>query len=159
MKETVLDVLIYLFENYFDEDSELESDQGTVRRELLEAGFPEAEISKAFGWLEGLAAGNEGSVSDSAKVRASTRIYAAEETGRLDLECRGFLYFLEQVGVLDAVTRELVIDRVMALETDDIDLERLKWVLLMVLFNRPGKEETFAWMEDYVFENMSGRLH
>jgi Smg protein len=60
---------------------------------------------------------------------------------------------------LDPTTRELVIDRVMALETDDIDLDQLKWVVLMVLFNQPGHEAAFAWMEDLVFNEVRGYLH
>jgi len=33
-----------------------------------------------------------------------------------------------------------VIDRLMALEGDEIDLEKLKWVVLMVLFSQPGRK-------------------
>ena len=44
-------------------------------------------------------------------------------------------------------------------EGEDIDLEQLKWVVLMVLFNQPGKEAVFAWMEDIVLDKASGRLH
>ncbi len=47
----------------------------------------------------------------------------------------------------------------MALETDDIDLSQLKWVILMVLFNQPGQEEAYAWMEDLLFEDVTGYLH
>ena len=65
----------------------------------------------------------------------------------------------EQSGVLDHATRELVIDRVMALESEEIDLDQLKWVVLMVLFNQPGSEAAFAWMEDLVFEEAAGNLH
>ena len=61
--------------------------------------------------------------------------------------------------MLDSITRELVIDRIDALEGAEIDLEQLKWVVLMVLFNRPGKEAVFAWMEDFVLDKASGRLH
>ncbi len=77
----------------------------------------------------------------------------------MDAECRGFLLFLEQVKVLDATTRELVVDRVMALESESIDLEQLKWVVLMVLFNQPGQETMFSWMEDFVFDREACRLH
>ena len=42
---------------------------------------------------------------------------------------------------------------------DEIDLEQLKWVVLMVLFNQPGREAAFAWMEDLVFEETTGMLH
>ena len=84
---------------------------------------------------------------------------AVGDADQIDAQCRGFLLFLEQVSVLDTHTRELVIDRVMALDSDGIDLEQLKWVVLMVLFNQPGKESMFTWMEDFVFDGEAGRLH
>ena len=159
MKESVLDVLMYLFEHYLDEETELESDQESLRAELVNAGFPEAEIGKAFAWLEGLTIENEeGGTVEIARV-GSVRIYTADEMGRLDTACRGFLLFLEQVRVLDSLSRELVIDRVMALEDDEIDLDQLKWVVLMVLFNQPGHETAYAWMEDLVIDHAGEFLH
>jgi len=159
MKETVLDVLMFLFEHYLDDDSDMEADQESLKHELIEAGFPEAEIIKAFDWLESLAA--EHPQTDAAEINpgAAMRIYTDEECGRLDLECRSLLVYLEQVSVLDGVTRELVIDRVMALETEEIDLEQLKWVILMVLFNRPGQQTAFSWMENIVVNQSGGYLH
>jgi Smg protein len=47
----------------------------------------------------------------------------------------------------------------MALATDEIDLTQLKWIILMVLFNQPGQEEAYAWMEDLMFEGLSDYLH
>ena len=44
----------------------------------------------------------------------------------------------------------MVIDRVMALEAEEIDLEQLKWVVLMVLFNQPGQEQAYDLLEDWV---------
>ena len=160
MKESVLDVLMYLFEHYLDdEDIDVDSDRESLRLELGEAGFPDAEIQKAFAWLEGLAADAEHSSDEPDGGASSFRIFAKEEMERLDQDCRGFLLFLEQARVLDATTRELVIDRVMALESGGIDLEQLKWVVLMVLFNRPGKESMFSWMEDLVFDRQGDCLH
>jgi Smg protein len=66
---------------------------------------------------------------------------------------------LEQVGILSPTQRELVIEKLMALEGDDIDIERLKWVVLMVLFSQPGQETAFSRMEDLVFEEHSGAVH
>ena len=40
MKETVLDVLMYLFEHYFDEDVHVEPDQESLAHDLVQAGFP-----------------------------------------------------------------------------------------------------------------------
>mgnify|MGYP000474592873 CR=1 FL=1 len=89
----------------------------------------------------------------------SIRLYTERETEHLDLECRGFLMFLEQMGILTAASRELVIDRVMALDAGDMDIEQLKWIVLMVLFNEPGQEAAYAWMEDLVFEQIAGNVH
>ena len=55
MKENVLDVLMYLFENYMNSESGQEPDQESIRVELEEAGFHHGEIKKASAWLEGLA--------------------------------------------------------------------------------------------------------
>ena len=86
-------------------------------------------------------------------------MFGALELSRLDTECRGFLVHLENVGILSPTQRELVIDRLMALEGDDIDIEKLKWVVLMVLFSQPGQETAFSRMEDLVFDDRSGAVH
>ena len=159
MKENVLDVLMYLFEHYMDEDTELQPDKDLIESELVEAGFARPEVSKALTWLEGLSAQQDAAHTDQV-FTGSLRIYTRKEMEKLDVASRGFLLFLEQVGVLDLHMRELIIDRVMALETDDIDLDQLKWVVLMVLFNQPDQEASFAWIEDLVFdERASVSLH
>lgn len=160
MKENVLDVLMYLFENYMDEGPEFSPDQDVLASELSQAGFPRAEITKAFSWLEELAnMRDETGASFSGGKPLSLRFYAPEEQSKIGIEARGFLLFLEQRGVLNPHTRELVIDRIMALEAEEIDLEQLKWVILMVLFNQPGQEHAVAWMEDLVFNESPEHLH
>ena len=57
MKESVLDILIYLFENYFDAELSVapEPDRDTLKEELERAGFSEREVGRALEWLEQLA--------------------------------------------------------------------------------------------------------
>ena len=59
MKESVLDVLMYLCNRYLDDDIEVDSDQEDLRDELIQAGFPGHEISKALDWLESLSTQTE----------------------------------------------------------------------------------------------------
>jgi Smg protein len=151
MKENVLDLLMYLFENYIYDEPEEEPDRESLGESLEEAGFSSGEIDRAFAWLDGLAeqrklpelGGHENN---------PIRVYTDEESRRLDVHARGFILYLENVGVLDPLRREMVIDRLSALETEDISLEDLKWVVLMVLFNQPGQEANYAWMEDLMFD-------
>lgn len=159
MKETVLDVLMYLFENYIEDEIEFAPDEASLKLELKDAGFGDVQVNMAFDWLEGLAVQKEDLLTQKLSDTPSVRIFTDKEKEKLDVECRGFLVFLEQVGVLDADDRELVVDRVMALGTDEIDLGQLKWVILMVLFNQPGKEAAFTWMEDIVLDDLGATVH
>ncbi|PKL97179.1 MAG: hypothetical protein CVV17_12565, partial [Gammaproteobacteria bacterium HGW-Gammaproteobacteria-7] len=54
---------------------------------------------------------------------------------------------------------ELVLDRVMALDQDEVDLDDLKWVVLMVLFKQPGAEAACAWMESQIFSDDPEPVH
>ena len=51
MKENVLDVLMYLFENYFYDEPDEQPDRASMEENLHEAGFSNGEIDKAFEWL------------------------------------------------------------------------------------------------------------
>ena len=158
MKENVLDILMFLFEHCLDGETGVMPDENVLRDQLDNAGFQNQDVEKAFNWLEDLSNARESSFSTPLSGR-SMRIYSSQELTKMDTECRGFLTFLEQTGVLDPVARELVIDRAMALETEEIDLPQLKWVILMVLFNQPGQEAAVAWMEDLIFDEISDHLH
>jgi Smg protein len=83
----------------------------------------------------------------------------SQELQRLDTDVRGYLMYLENVSILSAAQREVVIDRLMALEAEEIDIEQVKWVVLMVLFSQPGQESAYAQMEDLVFEERSDAVH
>ena len=157
MKENVLDVLMYLFQNYFNDEPQIHPDRDSMQDELMEAGFLAAEISQAFEWLDGLVDRLEQPTLPTKE--SAFRIYGQQEAQKLNSECQGYLLFLEQVGILDGTTRELVIDRVMALNAEDIDLTDLKWIVLMVLFSHPGQEEAYACMEDLLFDEVVGYLH
>jgi len=153
---------MYLFENFIHSEMEVVVDHDELTDELTRAGFHQQEISKALAWLERLA-----DLQDSqdkpylvqAAPITSFRAYMPEEVARLDSGCRGFLMYLEQIGVLDFTTREMVIDRVMELDTPQFALEDLKWVVLMVLFNVPGHEDAYSRMEELLFEEPEGLMH
>ncbi len=158
MKENVLDVLMYLFENYFHDEHEEDPDQDDLYDELSAAGFPVEQIDKAFDWLEAMAPGEEIARREG-QTPPAVRIYDAAESALIDAQGRGFLHFLEQIGVLGHTTREMVIDRAAALDVETIEFEQLKWVILLVLFNQPGEEASAAWMEEYLFDRADGTLH
>lgn len=155
MKEDIFEVLMYLFENYLEVEINLLPNSTAIRTELLEAGFELTEVDKAFDWLESL------NLETPIEVATATafRIFCQEEVDRLNLSCRNFIMCLEQSGILTATNRELVIDRIMALNNEDISLEQLKWIVLMVLLSLPDEEMAFFRMENIVYEDSPAYLH
>lgn len=159
MKQTVMDVLMYLFDSQIDDDADAVVNQDAMRVGLLEAGFEERQVSRALEWLEGLAVLRDQGLQRELVANKTTRVFSTEEMDRLGPDSRGFLLFLEQAEVLSPHERELVMDRVMALQQDDIDLDQLKWIVLMVFLNLPGREASATWMEDLVMDDVRGALH
>ncbi|MBT7045123.1 MAG: DUF494 domain-containing protein, partial [Gammaproteobacteria bacterium] len=122
MKEGVIDVLMYIFSSYIDRDDSLPEDRDSIDSDLREAGFEPQEIDKAFDWLDGLAEAEDIPVLEQSVN--SIRIYSKREQQRLDSKVQGFLLFLEQSGVLTPELRELVINRIMALDGNSlVDME------------------------------------
>ena len=158
MKENVLDVLMYLFETYIETEDEPEADQNTLRTELIKAGFSNNEIDKALDWLDGLADYNNHFI-DTNQEDSTTRVYNSIETNHLDANCRGFISYLEQINILSTIQRELLIDRLLALESVEINVDQIKWVVLMVLFSQPDQEKAYSQMEDLIFDTKSEFLH
>ena len=155
MKNDVLDVLLYIFERFQEEEYVVIEEAAKLVEELSEVGFGDSEIHSALNWLDGLLDVREKVETDLSSSRINAiRLFSEQETKVINVQSQGFLYHLENIGVLDPVSRELVIERIMALDIKDVELEQLKWITMMVLFNLPGKEGSFAW-----FENLDNYIH
>lgn len=159
--ENVLDVLLYLFENYLEGELEDGAQRDTLSDELKAAGFPSAEVEHAFEWLEGLRLQRE--LPLPAPAESAIRLYSAEEQDVIPVECQGFLQHLQQVGILPAEERECVIERLLALarrgRDGEVSLDDLKWIVLMVLFNRPKTAAAGAELEEMLYSYEANMLH
>jgi Smg protein len=132
----MFDILVYLFENYYQ--TETYPDQDTLERKLHAAGFENEDIHDALDWLNDLTRSPGDSLPNSLDMRSSFRGYNGEEAGKLSLETRGFIAFLESARILTPLLRELVIERAMALPDEIVRLDKLKVIVLMVLWTRRG---------------------
>jgi len=155
MRESMFDILVYLFENYFE--AEIQPDHGKLARELSAAGFDSDEISRAFDWFTGLEQlSTDAAYPESLAASGATRCYAPQEQLKLDHRAQGLLTFLEVSGILNPIQRECVIDRVLALAESDVSLEHVKWIVLMVLWSH-GQD--YVFMEDFLTGDAEPRLH
>jgi len=162
MKEDMLEVLIYLFENYIVDGNSFEPGQDALAKELIGAGFPDEEVDKAFVWLEDLLVICEQEQNQSqwrSQASSSIRCFTPQEAARLKVEGQSLLMRLVNTGLLDQFSREAVIDRVMALDSVDVNLDHIKWVVLMVLSNQPGFSEIAEWAEVMVTDDLVPIMH
>jgi Smg protein len=126
----MIDILVYLFENYLPDAC---PEPAVLARKLSAAGFESDDITAALSWLDGLA-GDDAGRCLSPTLAGSIRIYDEEEQERLPAACRGFIAFLEQHGAVDASLREAIIERALALPDAEVSVDRLKVIVLAVIW-------------------------
>lgn len=127
-------------------------------KKLSAIGFEEEEISKALDWLTDLAeATNEFSDKYPQQTAFSfgTRIYVAQEMNALGTAAIGFIQFLESAKVITPIQREIVIERALAASDEHISLDKLKVIVLMVLWSQ-GKEPDSLMFDELFFDDDDG---
>ncbi|HZO21462.1 MAG TPA: DUF494 domain-containing protein [Steroidobacteraceae bacterium] len=161
MTGTVLDILIYVFDRYMLDEVPEVPERAHLARDLERVGFTHANVERALDWLAELACERDRPLLPLSGENdgPAVRIFSDGELARLSTECRGFLVTLERLGILSPQQREIVIDRMLALDADELDTEQLKWVVLMVLSSQPGQEQAFARLEDLVSDVHPGTPH
>src|SRR3989304_6990199 len=124
MKENVLDILIHLFENFLDADDDTTPSREARKQEREQVGYPEAAIERALAWLESLAADPDRAMNEG--TARAVRVFSGQEQVRLDTAVRGYLLHRENLGILSAAQRAVVIDRLLALAAGRLPLQRRK---------------------------------
>jgi Smg protein len=137
---SVLDILIYVFDRYMLDETAEVPQREHLARDLEGAGFAPAKVERALDWLTDLAFGHERPAAQAEGRAGAVRVFTDGELARLSTECRGLLLSMERARVLTVQQREIVIERMLALDADEPDTEQLKWVVLMVLSSQPGQE-------------------
>lgn len=153
---TVLDVLMYIFHHHMEHAQKINLSDMELVDELKSAGFHAHSIGKAFHWLHHLAQLSEQDIPPS---EHSFRVFSEEECRLMDEECRNFILSLEQQKILTPQTREIVIHQAMDLIHEGVDLNLLKWVTLMVLFNMPNCGNALKHMEFMVLHDAFDNIH
>ncbi|MEJ6766555.1 MAG: DUF494 domain-containing protein [Methylophilales bacterium] len=149
----MLDLLIYLFENYISTKPKLNMNAITV--ELEEAGFNNKDISSAFDWfnhLEKLSNGPE------LTNKNSIRVLSHKEYEKISKEGFTFLTFLLNAKILNPTEFEVILDQIMILNQKYINIDEMRWIVMMTLW-KSGKENSYLFVEDSLFHNKRTQLH
>lgn len=147
----MIDILVYLFENYhqFSDCTKTR----TLKRRLSAVGFQEEAIGAALRWLDGLKASP---VIDGPRDHRSLRVYLPEEQAKLGHECLAFIGFLEASDMLLPALRELVVEGAMLLDENPVPLAKFKIIVLTILWSREQALEPLIVEE--LLDDGDGRL-
>jgi len=151
----MFEILMFLFESYFDAGSYPEPDK--LERKLSAAGFEDDDISEALTWLSALQQQNPDNYPSKLE-HAGQRHFAELELQRTSYEARQFLVFAEQQHLISAIEREMIIDRAVALQQENLALDKLKLIMLMVLWNRHQDLDQLL-IEELLTPLQSAQLH
>jgi Smg protein len=151
MNESIIDLLVYLFENYLSEETNLHEQytKKSIYSGLEQAGFEKNSIDTAFDWLISINDDTKNLVKQSPDA---IRVYSPHELSIIDEEGVDFICYLEAEGILTPTTRELLMNGLLNLNADNIDVDDLQWLALIILFSQPEEEQAFASMESLMFD-------
>jgi Smg protein len=152
---SVLKVLIYVYDNYMLADPGEIPERRHMLEDLQRRGFSVSEVVRAMEWLSALVSDQRAAPGSAERQQdgAGLRVFADGELARLSADSRAFLMLLDRQRVLTPQQRELVIERALALDVQEVDVEQLKWVVLLVLSSQPGQELAFARFESLMSGN------
>ena len=157
-KDSVLSVLMYIFNHHLQQGKVVELTSDEVTEDLESAGFGDAPIEQAIEWLSSLAEMDKAAIAVSSPD--AIRVFSEEEKQYLDSECQAFLLDLIKQVIISPATFEVIVYFLVELDADDIDVSLAKWVTLMVLYNMPDEQEALKQMELLVLDDSpTGVIH
>lgn len=151
----MFEILMYLFESYFDIGNYPEADK--LSRKLHAAGFEGEDIDEALTWLSALQLQNTESYP-ATLAHSGIRCFAELELQRISFEALEFIMFSVRQNMITAVEREIIIDRAIALQQKELGVDKLKLIMLMVLWNRHQDLDPLL-VEELLSPLYSSQLH
>lgn len=133
MNEKLMAVLLHILENHLQKPRGQKISEAALLDDLKEAGFDKEVIFEAFEWLKHIFELNLAEANHCDDDSGSIRVFAEQECQVLSTDVRGYILFLEHAGILNSVTRERVISRLLANHDASLDLHHVKAITMLVL--------------------------
>lgn len=151
------EVLAYVIESFQNLDACPKND--ILRRRLNAAGFEADEVQTALIWLSDLR-----KMRHKTQVRVESeharRILSPQEQAHLPLDCQDFFYYIDNNHGLAPLERELVLERAMSIDAEDLDLDLFRLTVIAVLWSLSS--EVDIWLGELLMnsaEDLEFPLH
>lgn len=130
---TMFDILMFLFDSYLSAGNHPAQDKLSIK--LTAAGFEEDDIHSALNWLAGVRKLNKTEYPELIN-QSGQRHFANFEKERISADGLQFVTFLESSKIITPVEREMIIDRAIALGREHLSIDKIKLIILIVLWNQ-----------------------
>jgi uncharacterized protein Smg (DUF494 family) len=155
MKETLIEVLIRIFDQFL-EDEVIKSSASSALSEILD----EVEAEQAN--RRGLTAEQDRLVDEyyTNFANLSSQRYLDEvEKSKLGVQGWNYLLSLENTGVLPAWVRELTLSEISISDKTEIQLSEVKSILFQIMQKLIPEHTELAWLEYNLFQTDNLPLH
>ncbi len=157
-KEAFLDVLLYLFEYYSEEPGLSKSNETQIKKELVLAGFKQDAIEHAMDWVD-VFNKSPNKIDIEKPKKHSVRILSDSEKSLMNEECQNYITRLERFGLLPPLKREVLIDKLTSIGFEPLDIEVVKALSILMLFQEPNIDVRLNTIEGDAFWESPSKLN
>lgn len=139
MNERVVEILIFIM-NEIRKNSKTTQKLELLSKDLIRKGYTEGEISSAFSWLlDRLRTEAEEIVPNQGSTfKDSFRLLHEIENSVISTEAYGYVIQLKELGLINELDVEQILERAMMLGTSKVDADDIKSIVASMLNNYDG---------------------
>ena len=137
MQDKVVEIIVYILSEIKEikQLSEINVDS------LAEQGYSDSEINTAFAWIYSKLDEGELLFKDESEVSKSHRLFNPVESKIFTVDAKGYLLLLRELGLLNDLDIDLVIERVLLSGYQRIDTNELKKFIATIILDLGNKSD------------------
>ena len=136
MNERVVEILIYIMSE-IRSNHKISSKLDILSKNLIQQGYTEGEISSAFTWLLARLKNDSEEIVEqqNPSLKSSFRHLHEIERSIISVEAYGYIIQLKELGIIDELDTEQILERAMMMGTSEITTGDIKSIVASLLLN------------------------
>ncbi|MCX6164171.1 MAG: DUF494 family protein [Ignavibacteriae bacterium] len=142
MQDKVIEIIVYIL----SEIKEIKQLNEIDVNSLSDKGYSDTEINTAFAWIFSKLDEGELIFKDENENTKSHRMFNLVENKIFTVDAKGYLLLLRELGLLNDLDIDLVIERVLLSGFQKIDISELKKFIASFILNSDSKSDILSRM-------------